>query len=371
MRWSLKLGRFLGVDVYIHATFLLLLAFVAISAGMDEGQSVPVALGFVVALFGCVILHEYGHALTARRYGIGTADITLYPIGGVARLERMPEKPGQELVVALAGPAVNLAIAAGLWLLLLLLARPAVSLSQMGLLEGPLLERLLGVNLSLALFNLLPAFPMDGGRVLRALLSLRMGRERATRMAASLGQSIALLFGLAGLFGQPMLLFIAFFVWIAAGQEAAAVTRRSLLDGITVRQAMLTDFRVLDAEDSLDQAVALILAGSQQDFPVLEGQRLEGQPLDGQRVVGLLTRDQVIHALSKPEPRPAVGALMHCDLPDLGADLPLEEALGLIQARALLSVPILAEGRLVGLLTMDNVAELLMVRGTLRAGRGG
>ena len=143
MRWSLKLGRFLGVDVYIHATFLLLLAFVAISAGMDEGQSVPVALGFVVALFGCVILHEYGHALTARRYGIGTADITLYPIGGVARLERMPEKPGQELVVALAGPAVNLAIAAGLWLLLLLLARPAVSLSQMGLLEGPLLERLL------------------------------------------------------------------------------------------------------------------------------------------------------------------------------------------------------------------------------------
>lgn len=359
MRGSLRLGRFLGVEVNIHATFLLLLAFVAISAALDEAQSVPAALAFVVALFGCVVLHEYGHALAARRYGIATADITLYPIGGVARLERMPEKPTQELVVALAGPAVNLIIAAGLWLAMQVLALPALPLGQVGLLEGPVIERLLGVNLSLALFNLLPAFPMDGGRVLRALLSLRLGRERATRAAAALGQSMALAFGLAGLFGQPMLLFIAFFVWIAAGQEAAAVTRRSLLDGITVRQAMLTDFRALAGADSVERAVALILAGSQQDFPVLDD-----------RGVGLLTRDQVIEALSKPEPRPAVGALMHRDLPVLAADMPLEEALALIQARALFSVPILDEGRLVGLLTMDNVAELLMVRGNLRAARG-
>ncbi len=362
MRWSLRLGRFLGIDVFLHATFVLLLAFVAISAGLgaDGLAAVLPALAFFLGLFGCVLLHEYGHALAARRYGIRTVDITLYPIGGVARLERMPQQPLQELVVALAGPAVNLVIALLLWILMTVLDLPWVPIQGLGLLEGPLAERLLGVNVSLLLFNLLPAFPMDGGRVLRALLSLRLGRERATRIAAALGQSLALVFGLIGLFGQPMLLFIAFFVWIAAGQEAAAVTQATLLNGLTVGHAMLTDFKVLAADDGLDQAVDLILAGSQQDFPVLAPQG-----------PGLLTRDQVIAALRQPAPHPTVGQLMHREPPLLAAGQPLEAALPLLQARGLGSAPVLGDQGLVGLLTFDNITELLLIRDSRRAEHGG
>jgi Zn-dependent protease len=183
--WSLHLGRWLGIDVYLHFTFLLLLAFIGLSQGLI-GRSLDAALGgvlFFTGLFVCVLLHEYGHALAARRYGIGTRDITLLPIGGVARLERMPEKPSQEFGVALAGPAVNVIIALGLFIGLKLGGwwQPLSSLSTTG---GNIFERLLVANVFLVLFNLLPAFPMDGGRVLRALLAMKLNHTRATRIAA-------------------------------------------------------------------------------------------------------------------------------------------------------------------------------------------
>jgi Zn-dependent protease len=224
LKWSAKLGRFAGIDVYVHVTFLLLLAWIAFSTWTETGSPAAVAasLVLILLLFLCVVLHEYGHALTARRFGIGTRSITLLPIGGVALLRAMPRDPWQEILVALAGPAVNVVIAAGLFLLMVIGSRPG-SLLAFDPVTGSLLPTLLTANLVLALFNLLPAFPMDGGRVLRAGLALRMDRVSATRIAARVGRLLALGLAVFGWFYSPILLLIAVFVWIGAGAEADAV----------------------------------------------------------------------------------------------------------------------------------------------------
>ena len=234
-RWSLKIAEPFGIGVYVHVTFLLIVGWVALLQVRAGGGAAAVAgsLAFVLAIFGCVVLHELGHALAARRFGIRTRDIILLPIGGVARLERMPDDPRQELVVALAGPAVNVGIATalGLWLWL---TGSLVSADRVGLLIGPFLERLLAVNVVLVLFNLVPAFPMDGGRVLRALLALRIGPLRATRLAAGLGKALAVVFGVVGFFFNPFLLFIALFIWSGAAQEVAMAEARARSEWIIV-----------------------------------------------------------------------------------------------------------------------------------------
>ncbi|HEY6221442.1 MAG TPA: site-2 protease family protein, partial [Candidatus Eisenbacteria bacterium] len=270
MRWSWQIAKVAGIPIRVHATFLIFIVFVYIV--LARGQSPTLALetvGFFLALFGCVVLHELGHALTARRYGVRTRDITLLPIGGVARLERIPEKPSQEIAVALAGPAVNFLIAGILLAILLGGGGGAQLLGNPTLLQGNFLARLLAYNVFLALFNLIPAFPMDGGRVLRALLATRLDYLRATQIAANVGQGIAFLFGLAGLFGNPFLLFIALFVFIGAGQEAQAVQMRSAFEGVPVSRAMIRDFQSLRGDEPLSRAVELLLGGHQQDFPVL------------------------------------------------------------------------------------------------------
>ena len=304
MRWSWKIGKLAGVDLYVHATFVLIIGWVGVAAWL-QARTVDLVLssiGFTLALFLCVILHEYGHALTARRYGIQTKDITLLPIGGVARLERMPEKPSQEFWVAVAGPAVNLALAAVL-AIPVLGSGAGVQTASLSMGTGTFFERLLAVNLFLVAFNLIPAFPMDGGRVLRALLASRMEYTRATAVAASLGQGIALIFGLIGLFTNPFLVFIAFFVWIGAGQEASMVEIRSALSGIPVSRAMITDFARLAPTDPVSRAVSLVLAGSQRDFPVE----------DGEAVVGIMTRDALLQALSAGQQDQPVGQIMERD----------------------------------------------------------
>lgn len=356
MSWSLPLGRVAGIRVQVHATFLLLLAWIGVLHWRAEGTVAAVALGlgFILAVFGCVVLHEFGHALAARRYGIATRDITLLPIGGLARLERMPGDPRQELVVALAGPAVNVLLA-GVAFAVLQMTASFTPLDELTVTRGAFVERLLVVNLWLVAFNLLPAFPMDGGRVARALLAMRMEHARATRIAASLGQGMALLFGLLGLLGNPFLLFIALFVWIGAAQEAASTGLKSSLAGWTVAHAMITDFRSLDADDSLGRAVELLLAGTQQDFPVLR---------DGE-LVGVLTRTGLLEGLARDGERSPVSVAMTRDIVVAHPGEALEHALERLQRCSCRAVPVLDSGRLVGLVTMENLGEFVSVRTAL------
>jgi Zn-dependent protease len=362
MKWSWKIGQFAGIGVYMHATFLLLIGWVAVSHWVQARslEAVLAGVGFILALFACVVAHEYGHALTARYYGIRTKDITLLPIGGVARLERMPDDPRQELWVALAGPAVNVVIAAALftWLVATGTFSP---LAELGVAQGSFLERLMVVNAGLVLFNLLPAFPMDGGRVLRALLATRMEYTRATQLAANTGQGMALLFGFFGLVGNPFLLFIAFFVWIGAAQEASLVQMKSALGGIPVGRAMLTDFRSLAPSDSLGRAVELILAGSQQDFPVI----------DAGRVVGVLTRGDLLTSLPQRGQGVAVLEVMQREFQVVDSSDMLESAMQRLQECACHTLPVQHGGRLVGLLTMDNVGEFVAIQAALRGTRTG
>ncbi len=357
MRWQWKLGTFADIDVFVHATFLLLIGWVGYSHWLEHGSWVKVAEGilFILALFLCVVLHEYGHALTARRYGIRTRDITLYPIGGVARLERMPEKPIEELWVALMGPAVNVAIAALLFGYLFL-TNSLVPLSELTIASGSFLERLMAVNISLVLFNLIPAFPMDGGRVLRALLAMRLDYVRATQAAANIGQGLAFVLGLIGLFNNPFLLFIAFFVWIGASQEASMVQMRNSISGIPVTHAMQTRFETLSPSDRLDRVVQLILAGSQQDFPVVE---------DGQ-FIGVLTRDDFIRALSEHGQNAPVADVIRRNVPSVDSHEMVETALTRLQESGAKTLPVMHGGRFVGLVTSENITEFLMIRSALR-----
>jgi len=360
MKWSWKIGKLAGVDLYVHATFLLIIGWVGLSAWLQArtGEAVVSSIGFTLALFLCVILHEYGHALTARRYGIQTRDITLLPIGGLARLERMPDKPIQEFWVAVAGPAVNVVLAAVLAIVLVGLG-VAISPGAISTTNGGFLERLLAVNLFLVAFNLIPAFPMDGGRVLRALLATRLEYTRATSLAASLGQGIALLFGLIGLFSNPFLVFIALFVWIGAAQEASMVQMRSALGGIPVSRAMLTQFERLSPGDPIHRAVQLILSGSQRDFPVE----------DAGSVVGVLTRDSILEALALGRSQDPVGQVMSRDFEVAEASDMLEKASARLEACRCHTMPVKRDGQLVGLLTMDNLGEFVMVRQALQSAR--
>ena len=357
MKWSWKVGSVAGIDLYVHATFFLLIAWVGITYWLAGGSAAALdGIAFILALFACVVLHELGHALTARRYGIPTRDITLLPIGGVSRLERIPDKPRQEVWVSLAGPAVNVVIAAALyvWLLLSHTLRPVSVLSMAG---STFLERLLLVNVSLAVFNLLPAFPMDGGRVLRALLALRMDYVRATQVAAHVGQAMALVFGLLGLFTNPFLIFIALFVWIGAAQEASMVQMRTALSGIPVSRAMLTDFRSVAPDDPAQRVLELILAGSQQDFPVVDGGK-------GGRLAGVLLRSDVLKALARGADW-RVRDVMRREFEVVDAADMLDTALARLQACACHALPVTSRGALVGILTMDNVGEFLLIQSAL------
>jgi Zn-dependent protease len=355
MKWSWKLGSVAGIGLYVHGTFFLLVAWVGVTHWLDGGGAAALSgVAFILALFACVVLHELGHALTARRYGIRTRDITLLPIGGVARLERMPDDPRQEVWVALAGPAVNVVIAAALygWLELSQTLRPLATLSVSG---GPFLQRLMVVNVSLVLFNLLPAFPMDGGRVLRAVLAMRLDYTRATQVAAQVGQAMAFGFGLLGLFTNPFLLFIAFFVWIGAAQESSMVQMRSSLGGIPVSRAMLTEFRTLAPDDPAERVLELILAGSQQDFPVVE---------DG-RVAGVLLRSDMLNALAQRGSAWQVRDVMRREFEVVDAGDMLDTAFARLQSCACHTLPVTSRGALVGLLTMDNLGEFLLIQSAL------
>lgn len=359
MKWSWKIGTLAGIVIQVHATFAILIVWLAVRAWREEPSlwAVTAGLAFVIALFGSIVLHELGHALTARHFGIRTRDITLLPIGGVARLERMPEEPMQEWLVAVAGPAVNAVLAsilfAGLWL-----AGAPPSDFTTGLVEASFVERLMWVNVVLLVFNLIPAFPMDGGRALRAVLATRLSYVRATRVAAGLGQAIALVFGGIGLLENPFLIFIALFVWIGAAAEVSMVRTRSALEGLPVSEAMLTDFAILEPNDPLSRAVDLTLAGSQKDFPVVEGDSLSG----------VVTQEDLVRGLSRAGSGSNVRGVMRSPPAAVDLSAPLYRALERFDAASRL-LPVTDAGRLVGILTADNIFELLRFRAALEAPR--
>ena len=354
MQWSIPVGVVKGTVIRIHLTFVLFLVWIAVTAYARGGQRAALeGVLFISLVFASVLLHEFGHVFAARRYGIKTPDITLLPIGGVAQLERIPEKPSEELVVALAGPAVNVVIAAVLALVLGGLPHIGVGLNV----ENPgvsLLGRLAWVNVTLVLFNLIPAFPMDGGRVLRALLGMRMGHARATRIAAGVGQVVAFGLGLAGLFGNPILIFIALFVYMGASSEGAAAQQREASASLVTLDAAVTRFEVLSPASTVANAVEHLLRTSQHDFPVVDG---------AGRMRGVVTRNGMIRALQATGPETPVLDAMQRDIPVIGAGQPLEEAVRLMQDGRLPAVGVVdGEGRLVGLVTPENLGELMMVQ---------
>jgi Zn-dependent protease len=355
--WSWKLGRVAGIDVYIHGTFLILLAWVGLSHYLERHRWSDAGAGvvFVLTLFGIVVLHELGHALTARHYGIRTRDITLLPIGGVARLERMPDEPKQELLVAFAGPAVNVALAA----LLFALEPAATSTAVLGGIQqtdGGILAKLAWVNAGLAGFNLIPAFPMDGGRVLRALLAMRMDYVKATNVAAEIGRGLALMFGLLGLFTNPFLVFIALFVWMGATAEAGMVQLKSALGSIPVNRVMITQFETLAPTDTLQRAMDHVLAGFQHDFPVLEAGR----------VIGVLTRADLVKGLSERGREAPVATVMTPSFETAESSEMAEGAFQRLQSSRCPALPVLQGDRLVGVLTLENIGEFLTLQSALR-----
>jgi Zn-dependent protease/CBS domain-containing protein len=359
MRWSWKLGELFGIGIYIHATFVLLLAWVALTHLLAGHGPAEMANGIllILAVFGVIVLHELGHALAAKRFGVGTRDITLLPIGGVSTLERMPEKPSQELVVALAGPAVNVVIAFGLFVIISQTGGP-LAVQHMRVVGGSFLTKLMWINVSLAIFNLLPAFPMDGGRVLRAALALRMDYIRATELAARIGQGMALLFGVLGLFFNPVLLFIAFFVWVGAQQESSLAQLRAALTGIPIRNAMITDFRLVSPKETLSRAAELTIAGFQHDFPVI----------DQDRLVGVLTRADIIKGLAESGGDTPIDRVMRRKFVIVDPSEMLESALHKMRAHGVTSLLVLKNGQVLGMLTPENIGELVMMQSALRGG---
>jgi Zn-dependent protease len=305
---------------------------------------------YLIALFSSVLLHELGHVAVSKRYGIATIEIVMFPIGGLARLERLP-KPHEELWIALAGPAVNVLIAGAIYAWLGW-ANDIRNLSELVVpTDRNLLQRIAIGNLILAGFNMLPAFPMDGGRVLRALLARWMGEAEATRKAAGAGQILAILMGLLGLLGGNfMLVFIALFVYLGAAQENAAVQGRFLIGQTPVRAAMITDFRTISHGSTLRDAADLLLASSQQDFPVTSGDQ----------VLGLLTRNDLLRGMASEGAEAYVAGSMKRNYVHVAPESELAEAVPLLGENA--CVLVMEEDRLLGLLTRENVAEYLMLR---------
>ena len=347
---SWRLGSLAGIPVNVHVTFAFVLAWVALSHFVQGHGVKTVAAGvlLIVSIFACVVVHELSHALMARRFGIGTREITLLPIGGVARLDRMPERPVQEFAVAVVGPLTSFAIAAALFVAAKLLGGP-VGPERLQLVGGPFLNKLMWINVGLAAFNLLPAFPMDGGRVLRAALATRLGRVRATEVAARIGQGMAIVFGAVGLLSNPLLVLVAVFVWLGARTEAKLVEVKSALGGLPVTQGMIADFEVLSPRDSLARAVELALTGFQQDFPVM----------DDERIVGVLTRSGVLKGLAEEGPTALVERAMDRSFQTVSPRDTLDVAFERLQSCECPAIVVVQNGVPVGLVTAENIGQLL------------
>jgi Zn-dependent protease len=357
MKFSLYLGRYSGIKVFIHWTFSLLLIWILIS-GLRGGQTLADTgwtVIFVLAIFFCVILHEFGHALTAKRYGIKTRDIILLPIGGLARLEKLPDDPKEELWVALAGPAVNIVIFILLSIGIAATGFDATQLEELSLGPNTIWLFLASANLFLAIFNMIPAFPMDGGRVLRALLSLRMPRVQATEIAGGLGQVLAIAFVFLGLFYNPILVLIGLFIFLGAQAEVMQTKNQSLLHGYTVNDALMSRFPILTFDAPLSRAIEKLLDGQATHFVVVR----DDKP------IGTLSREEIIKGLNNPKEVSIIEDVANLDPLRLELHMPLEEAMKKM-ASSQTKVALVYENSLfMGMLDQENISEFIMIKSAL------
>lgn len=357
MKFSLYLGQYQGIKVFIHWTFSIILVWILIAnaragvAIMDTAWSIF----FILSLFFCVILHEFGHALTAKKYGIKTRDIILLPIGGLARLEKLPEDPYQELWVAFAGPLVNLGIFTLLVIVISATGFDPSSLNELHLNQDSILLYLASSNLILALFNLIPAFPMDGGRILRAILSIRMSRVKATEIAGGIGQFLAMGFVLLGLFYNPFLVLIGLFIYLGAQAEMTHTKNSTLLQGFFVRDALMTKFPLLQYDAPISLAVDQLLTGQATHFLVVK----DDEP------IGTLSRDEIIKGLKNSGEIIEVGKA--CNLQPLKLDFhqPLEEALKQMSTQGKKVALVYENNHFLGILDQENITEFIMVKSAL------
>jgi Zn-dependent protease len=339
----------LGVPIRLHFTFVLLLIGLVV-IGLSSNQSPGNYTLFVLAVIASVLLHEFGHALVSSHYRIRTIEIVMYPIGGVARLER-PPKPWEEFWIALTGPAVNLAIAASIFALLYSQKRPINLFALVQPSDVNLADRIALANLILAGFNLLPAFPMDGGRMLRAVLSRMKSEYEATRIATWSGRMLAISMGLYGFINMPMLAFVAFFIYLGAANEGAASRGRSLTQGIPVRAAMMTEYHTLTHGATMRDAANLLLSTSQQDFPVVLGDQ----------VLGLLGRNALLRGMAQEGPDSYIAGYMEREFPSVPPDKDLADVLPLM-AHAGACLLVMQDTRLLGLLSSENLSQFLLLR---------
>src|SRR5215207_7426475 len=319
MGGSFKAGRAFGIDIKIHWTFLLLLVFFAFLGYRDSGSAVGalVTAAVVVVLFFCVLLHEFGHSLVAQRLGLEVPDITLLPIGGLARLKRSPHRPLDEVKIAIAGPLLTFV---------------------------------------LAVFNLIPAFPMDGGRVLRGLLAIRLGPVRATDISSGVGQFFGIVFILIGLFINPLLALIGLFILLGAGGESQMVRQREMMRGLNVSDVMGTKPRTetVTPYHNFGQVLDSVLHGYQEDFPVVD---------EGGNIVGIVTRNEILAAAHSPDRYASVRDLMKTDVPTISPDADLfKDGYRILQESGLRALPVTKNGELVGMLTVDDVGQASLLR---------
>jgi Zn-dependent protease/CBS domain-containing protein len=352
MSWSIQIARLHDIPIRLHLTFFMLMGAI-IFHGLSVGD--PALVIVSLGLFGSVLLHELGHSVTAQRLGIKVVDITLLPIGGLARMERIPREPREELLITAAGPLVNFCLAPLLWAAHTLF-ETAVAPELLLESSGHPLGRLAVLNLMLGLFNLVPAFPMDGGRLLRAFLAQRLPYPRATQIAVMLGQALAFALGFVGLTSQNYFwVLIAMLVFMGAGEEGLRVQTQAIVEGVRVRDAMVTQFDSLRRGDNLGRAADLLLSGSQHDFPVMEGDEL----------VGILTRRRLLEGLAQAGREPYISEVMAAAPPPVTPDELLLTAMERMSTESASVLPVTEDGRLCGLLTAENTGEFVMVRAAL------
>jgi Zn-dependent protease len=357
MKWSLFVGKIFGVRIQIHWTFFLLILWIILSELQRGGnkQSAMISVGFILSVFACVILHEMGHILTARKFGIDTKKITLLPIGGVASLEKIPENPRQELLVALAGPAVNVAIV----IILYPFVPSNIMFKQQDLSSiagGEIfLASLLSVNMALVIFNLIPAFPMDGGRALRAIMAMRMDRVKATRIASNIGQIIAVFFVFLGLFYNPFLSLIGVFIFFGAFAENLTVQHLEFLRGRTVREAMMTDFTTLSPANTTGEGIDKLLAGSENNFLISE---------DG-KVKGIVSSNQLIEALRNNGTQVPLAQIMKTNFQSFNIDTKLTDVITDVMRNGSSFYPVIDNDKVIGVINKENINEFIMVQSAL------